>query len=464
MKSIEKEPDAPIKKEGFTTGFAVFFATLGSAVGLGNIWKFPYLIGANGGGAFLIVYLFCIIFACMPVMVCELFIGRKTRSNAVQAFEKLKVKPFWKSIGFMGIIAAFLIMSFYSCVAGWVYLYIFKAIKGDFAGISAQSAAAQFSKASVGIISPILWQIIVIAVVSAVIIAGVQKGIERVTKTLMPILFILIIICDIRSLTLSGASQGLDFLFRIDFSKLTAQGILVALGLGFFKLSLGMGTMLTYGSYYTDDNNLIGTSAKVAVSDTIVSILAGVAIFPAVFTFGMGPDNGPGLLFMTIPLVFSKIPFGNVLLVAFFFLTAIAATTAMISMMEVPVAYLNESKKIPRKKAVLSVAVIIMLIGILASLSADGASLLGGAKVFGLTFFNLFDFVSSNILMPLGGFLILIVVGWFLSKKDFEYELSNKGSINTKTAADMLYLVIKYVTPVLLIIVFLNTLGIIRLS
>lgn len=460
---MKKRNSAAEKRETFSTGFAVFFATLGSAVGLGNIWKFPYLTGTNGGGAFLLVYILCVLFVGLPVMISEFYIGRKTRSNAVGAFEKLKVSPFWKIIGFMGVLAAFLIMFFYSCVGGWVYSYVFKALLGGFKNITPEAANQKFITTIVGPMPPIIWQAIVIIVVSIIIILGVQKGIEKVTKTLMPVLFVLIIICDIRALTLPGAAEGLHFLFNIDFSKLqNPEVILSALGLAFFKLSLGMGTMLTYGSYFTEDNNMMHTSARVALSDTIVSILAGIAIFPVVFSFGMKPEMGPSLLFVTIPLVFSKIPFGNILLVAFFVLASIAATTAMISMMEVPVAYFSEGLKIPRKKSVIITSSVILVIGIFATLSADKSSIFGNVAVFGKSIFDIFDYISSNIFMPVGGLLIVLLIGWFVKKEDIEYELSNKQTLNNGAVINIYYTITKYITPVLLLIVFLNSLGILK--
>jgi len=451
------------KREGFSSGLAVFLATLGSAVGLGNIWKFPYLTGMYGGGAFLLVYFVCILFVGLPVMISEFYIGRSTRKNAVGAFKQLKPGSPWKYVGVMGAAAAYLIMFFYSCVAGWVYSYVFKAAKGDFAAISKESAGLLFKNTAVGPWPPIIWQFIVIAVVSAILISGVKKGIERVTKVLMPVLFILIVICAIRALTLPGAFEGLKFLFSVDFSKLTAGAILTALGLAFFKLSLGMGTMTTYASYFTDESDMINTSAKVALSDTVVSLLAGIAIFPAVFSFNMEPGGGPGLLFMTIPLVFSKIPLGNVLLVAFFFLTSIAATTAMISMVEVPVAYLSEEKGVPRKISVIINCLAIFAVGILATLSADLSSPLGKVTVFGKSFFDLFDFVSSNILLPLGGFCIALLAGYFIPWSDIEKELSNRGKLNNFKLISAFRFIIRYITPVLLIIVFLNSIGLIKL-
>ncbi|WP_315118147.1 sodium-dependent transporter [uncultured Clostridium sp.] len=452
-----------IKRESFSGTIAVFFATLGSAVGLGNIWKFPYVVGQNGGGAFLLVYLICIIFIGIPVMVSEFYIGRKTHKNVMGAVKQLSPNPFWKSIGIFSIISAYFIMFFYSSVAGWVYSYVFKALRGDFSNVTSDSVSALFNKTVVGPLPPLVWQFIAITVVSLILIKGVEKGIERVTKTLIPLLFILIIVCGVRSLTLPGAYEGLSFLFKVEFSKITPGVVLSAMGLAFFKLSLGMGAMITYGSYFTKDTNLFTTSAKVAIADTIVSLLAGIAIFPAVFSFGMKPEAGPGLLFMTIPLVFSKLPFGNLLLVAFFFLTAIAATTAMISIVEVVIAYLTEEKGMKRSKAVIINAIIILSIGSLATLSADKASLLGNVPVFlGRGFFDTFDFISSNILLPVGGFLIAILIGYFVKKQYLINELSNNENLKNMFIIKLYRYILMGITPVLLIIVFLSSLNIIK--
>lgn len=456
------ECETKAKRETFSSGIAVFFATLGSAVGLGNIWKFPYLTGEYGGGAFLLVYLICIVFVGLPVMVSEFYIGRKTRKNAVGAFKLLKPGSYWQGIGHMAVLAVYLIMFFYSCVAGWVYSYLFKALSGDFAAVTPELVKSQFGGAVAGPVAPIVWQVIVMVVVSAILIMGVQRGIEKITKTLMPLLFILILVCDIRALTLPGAGEGVNFLFHVDFSKITAPTILTALGLAFFKLSLGMGIMITYSSYFTQDNNLFGTAGKVAISDTAVSMLAGLAIFPAVFSFGMQPNAGPGLLFMTIPLVFSQMPLGNILLAAFFFLTAIAATTAMLSLTEVLVAYFSEEHKLSRKTAVILNALIIIAFGALATLSVDKESLLGGITVFEKGFFDLFDYISSNILLPVGSLLVALFIGYFTNRKELEAELSNNGSLKILGLVRGFYFVIRYVTPLLLIIVFLHSTGILK--
>lgn len=464
--NVFSESGAKVKRETFTSGFAVFFATLGSAVGLGNIWKFPYLTGVNGGGAFLLTYFICVLLVGIPVMAGEFYIGRKSRKNAVGSFNKLNAASGWKSIGFMGIAAAFLIMFFYSAVAGWVYSYVYKAIKGEFAILAGKSAeeagkiaADQFGSTVGSLMPPMVWQAIVLVVVSVILIAGVKNGIERITKTLMPVLFILIIICDIRALTLPGAAEGMKFLFNVDFTKLTAPVILSAMGLAFFKLSLGMGTMITYGSYFTEDNNLLATPAKVALSDTFVSLLAGIAIFPAVFSFGIEPGAGPGLLFNTIPLVFSKIPFGNILLIAFFLLTSIAATTAMISLVEVPVAYFAEEKGLSRNKAVLLTAGIMLVIGVL---TVHPKSIFGAVVIGGKGFFDWFDYISSNILLPVGGLLIALFIGYFVKKEDLLKEFSNNGLLNNEGLVVAYRFIIRFITPILLVLVFLNSLGIIK--
>ena len=450
------------KRETFSSGLAVFLATLGSAIGLGNIWRFPYITGMNGGGAFLLIYFLCIILVGIPIMISEFYIGRKTRTNAVGAFGKLGRGEFG-FIGLMGVLSSLLIMFFYSSVAGWVYSYVFKSLTGTFQGVTSQTSAKIFESAITHPWQPLFWQAVVLLVVALVLILGVKKGIEKATKTLMPVLFILIIMIDIRALTLSGAPKGIDFLINVDFSKVTGATILTALGLAFFKLSLGMGAMITYGSYFTRENNLPATAAQVALSDTLVSLLAGLAIFPVVFTFNMEPSAGPGLLFITIPLVFSKLPFGNFLLALFFLLASIAATTAMLSLVEVPVAYLSEEKGFSRKKAVVVTVIIIMLFGSLATLSLGGNQAISQLKIFGKGFFDFFDYLSSNILLPLGGLFTAIFIGYFINKEDFIKELSNHGLIGNERLVVFLYGILRYITPALVLIILLNSLGLIKI-
>ncbi|KGM99072.1 transporter [Clostridium novyi A str. 4570] len=449
-------------REGFSSGLAAFFATLGSAVGLGNIWKFPYVVGSNGGAAFLLVYFGFILFIGLPIMISEFYIGRKTRKNVVGAIDQFTTNKIWKGIGGLSILGAYFVLFFYSTVGGWVYSYVFKSIRGVFNGSTTDSVRQEFLGTTNAMISPIVWQLVVIVVVSIILILGVKNGIEKITKTLMPVLFILILACDIKALTLPGMANSFKFLFKADFSSLTTQGILMAMGLAFFKMSVGMGAMVTYGSYFTKKDNMIGTAVKVAVSDTIVSLLVGLAVFSAVFTFNMKPAGGPGLLFMTVPLVFTKIPFGTVLLVAFFILASIAATMAMTSMCEVVVVYLVEQKGMSRTKSVILNACIIFAFGIFATLSSNPGAVLGGFTVAGLRIFEIFDYLSSNIILPLGGLFIAILIGYFIPKKDFEEELSNNGELKNRKIISICRFILRYITPVLVLVVFLSSIGIIK--
>lgn len=455
-----------IKKRAiFVSSISGFIAALSSAVGLGNIWRFPTMVGENGGGAFIFVYLICVMLLGIPIMIAEFFIGRKTRTNAIGAFDKFKASSFWKVIGYLGVISTLFISFFYSTVAGWVYSYVYKAFSGKFSfirnlemGLAKSFVNEEFTRTVDVNLYPMLWQGLAIFVVAFILIQGVNKGIEKITRILMPILFVIILLIVFRSITLSGASEGIKFLFKIDFTKITKPVILSALGLSFFKLSIGLGTMITYGSYFTDDNNMINTSMKVAVSDTIVSMLIGIAIFPAVFTFNLEPGSGPGLLFNTIPLIFSKMPFGNILLVLFFLLTAFAATMAMMSMVEVSVTFLSEEFKFKRKNAVIIISTLIFLVG---SLTTHSKSVFGSVSIYGKNFFDFFDYMSSNIFLPIGGLLIAVFVGYFVKKEDLYFELSNKGTLDNTRTIKIFNFIIKFLTPVLIVIVFLNIFNII---
>lgn len=460
-KKISQNHGAPrnsVKREGFATSLGVIAATLGSAVGLGNIWKFPYMTGENGGAAFILIYLICVTLVSMPVMLSEFIIGRRAGANAVTAFKKLEPRKPWFLTGIFGVSAAFIIMFFYTTVAGWVYSYIFKAAGGELSHISPEKTGLVFRQFTSGVTSPLFWQWVVLAITGMIIILGVKKGIERMTKTLLPILFVLLVVCDIRALTLPGASGGVSFLFSPDFSKITGATILAALGLAFFKLSVGMGTMITYGSYIGKKENLPRTAVKVMLSDTLVSILAGLAIFPAVFAFGFKPETGPSLLFITIPMVFSSMPLGQVFLVLFFALSSIAATGAMISLVEVPVAYFTEEWKWSRKKSTLATILVMALFGSSATLSG---SALAGFTLFGKNMFDLFDFVSSNILLPVGGILICLFVSRKLGNRQVLDEASNHGRLRNQRLLKVFLFTVRYFAPVAILLVLLSGLGII---
>jgi len=448
------------QRDAFTTTLGAFAATLGSAVGLGNIWKFPYLTGSNGGAAFVIAYLLSVLLVGLPVLAAEHLIGRKMRLNAIHAYGSVVPgMKFFSFIGWAGLASAVFIMAFYTDVAGWVFAYVFKSIGAAVSGTVL--GAESFGALAGGTWEPLLWQAAVLLLTSTIIAGGVSRGIERVTKTLMPILFALLLICDIRALTLPGAFAGVEYLFRPDLSKLSAAAILTALGLSFFKLSVGMGTMTTYGSYLPENTRIVPNAARVAIADTLVSLLAGLAIFPAVFAFGGTPEGGPGLLFNTIPLIFSRMPFGSVLTVVFFILSAIATIGAMISLIEVPVAWLIEKGKMKRPAAAYLTGSVMFLLGILATLSLSPA--LDQVIIAGKNFFDLFDFLSSNVLLPVGGLAITIVAGWLISRKDFGNEL-DKGYTSRPWHTKFMGAFIRYVAPVLILVILLNGLGLIRLD
>jgi NSS family neurotransmitter:Na+ symporter len=440
----------------------VIAATLGSAVGLGNIWKFPALTGLNGGASFILVYLAATLLVGLPVMITELMIGRKAKADAITTLRKLApAKQPWWLVGAMGALASFLIMAFYTEVAGWVFSYIFKSAFSGALTTSPDVNSAAFGSLVSDPFQSLLWQWIVLIVISVIIIMGVSKGIESTTKKLMPALFVLLVIVGIRSLTLPGGMQGLEFLFKPDFSKITAGVVLTALGLSFFKLSVGMGTMITYGSYFRDDQDIPRTALTVMLSDLLVSILAGIAIFPAVFAFGFEPQAGASLLFITIPAVFASMPFGQIFIVIFFILAAIAATGAMLSLLEVPVAYLNEKIGLSRTKATLLTSGLLALIGSTAALSN---SVLAGVKIFGMTFFDLFDYLTSNLMLPIGGIFLTIFAGYVFGYPRIKAALSNEGKLNNEIVIKIFYGLVCTITPLLIIVVLLSGLKIINFN
>ncbi len=449
-------PTSVKKRDIFTSRLGVIAATLGSAVGLGNIWKFPYLTGKNGGAAFILIYLICTLLVGLPVMISELVIGRRARANAITTLQKLAPKHPWWLIGAAGALSAFLILAFYTEVAGWVIAYIVMGAAGSVASTNPEVTSAAFGGLATNPLLSLLLQWFVLAYVSVIIIAGVSKGIENVTKRLMPVLFALLVIICIRSVTLPGGMEGISFLFKPDFSAVTWGTALAAMGLSFFKLSVGMGTMITYGSYFRDDQDIPGTALRVMLSDLCVSVLAGLAIFPAVFAFGFEPEAGPPLLFHTIPAVFNSMPLGNVFMVLFFILTAIAATGAMLSLFEVPVAYLAERMNWSRTKATLVTFVALALVGSTAALSS---STLANVQPFGKTFFDLYDFLTSNILLPVGGLFICVFVGWFWGGTQVRDALSNSGALKNERIISLFLGVVKFVSPILVLVVLLSGLG-----
>lgn len=458
VSATTKTTSVPKGRDMFASKLGVIVATLGSAVGLGNIWKFPYLTGVNGGAAFVILYILCTLVVGLPVMITEHSLGRTARADAIQTFKKLAPNSAWWLVSGAGVISAFLISSFYTEVMGWVFAYIAKAIKGSILSSSPEVTSSAFSSLISDPVQSLVYQWIVLAWIALIIGLGVSKGIERVVKALMPVLFGILLVVCIRSLTLPGAVEGLRFLFKPDFSKVTGATVLTAMGLSFFKLSVGMGTMITYGSYFHKDQDIPATAVRVMLSDVLVSLLCGIAIFPAVFAFGFEPGAGPELLFITIPTVFSVMPFGRVLMPFFFVLAFIAATGAMLSLYEVPVAYLVGSHGWSRKKATWVTLAALVVVGTLPALSG---SLTAHIKVMGMNFFDLFDWLTSSILMPVGGLFLCVFAGWRWGSANIKAALTNDGALRNEKVVQAFTGLVKFVTPTLVLVILLAGLKII---
>lgn len=443
-------------RENFGSQFGAIAALAGSAVGLGNIWKFPYETGNNGGAAFLLIYLVFTFVIGFPVMLSEFAVGRRGGRNCFGAFKSVAPGTKWYYFGILSMAAAAVILSFYGTVAGWTLEYLRLATANAFQGRSAAEIDTLFSGFIADPVKPVLWQLGAMVLTGAIILAGVKKGIERYTKMMMPLLFVLILLLCIRACTLEGSSAGLKFLFYPDFSQLTGKSILSALGQSFFSLSLGMGVLLTYASYIRKSENIIGISLKVIVADTLVAVLAGVAIFPAVFAFGVAPDSGPGLVFLTLPKVFNSMPLGYVWAVLFFILLTFAAITSAISLLEVVVAYFVEERKMSRLKATLFTTGVISVIGVFCTLSFGP---LREVSLFGRSIFDSLDFFGSNILLPLGGILISIFTGWRLGRSELFDEISNGGTLKIYFFKTYVF-ILKYVAPICILFIMLNALGI----
>ena len=440
------------KRDGFGSKIGIIAAAAGSAIGLGNIYRFPCELGNNGGAAFLLVYLAVVIFLGIPVMLSELVIGRRSQSNAVGAFKKLAPKSAWPIVGYMGVLCGFIIFAFYSTVSGWTLEYIIKAVTNSFQGKDLAAMEQDFTDFHNMGWRNVMWQAIFIFLTGFVVFKGVQNGIERYAKILMPLLLVILIVLGIRSVTLPGAKEGLSFLFRPDFSKIDGNVLISALGQGFFSLSLGMGALITYGSYIKKKDNLTSTAFSVVLADTLIALLAGLVIFPAAFSFGIRPTAGMGLVFNTIPMIFNQMTGGYIFCIIFFVLLAIAALTSTISLLEVVVAYLSEELHINRKWSTVWACLATLFIGSFASLSLmENTPFTIGDR----TVFDLMDFVSSNILLPLGGVLIVIFVGWRLGKAKFFEEVTNEGTIKA-SLKKVIFFIIRYLAPIAITIVFIR--------
>jgi NSS family neurotransmitter:Na+ symporter len=443
-------------RDSFSSRFGAIAAAAGSAIGLGNIWRFPYVVGENGGGAFLLIYILFIAAIGIPVMISEFIIGRSAQLNPVGAFRKIAPGRKWYLIGLLGVVSAFIILAFYTVVAGWTLEYLVQSVKWmvlskriGFAQMDNETMRSFFTTHyetfKAGIWRPAIWFAVMMFFTGYIVISGVKNGIEKYAKILMPILVVLLLILVVRSVTLEGSREGLVFLFKPDFSTIREAPLKIiveALGQAFFSLSIGMGTLITYGSYIRKKDNLATTAVSVAAADTFIAVIAGFAIFPAVFAFGIDPASGPELVYITLPVIFQNMSGGMIWAFMFFLLLCFAAITSTISVLEVIVAYFSEQLGMTRRRAAILAMVSVGFLGILCTISGD--------------IFDIFN-ASPDLLLPLGGFFIVVFIGWFLTKDASMKELSSDGTFRTGYYRLFRFLV-RFVAP--LAIAFLFALGV----
>ncbi|NCB39592.1 MAG: sodium-dependent transporter [Erysipelotrichia bacterium] len=460
-----------VKRDQWGSKLGFIMAAAGSAVGLGNLWKFPFLAGQNGGGAFVLVYFIILFLVGFTLMMAEITVGRYAQLNAIGAYRKIKAG--WGWVGSLGVLAGFLILSFYSVIGGWIVCYIWKALTGAFNTADVKVLGDMFSDFTSSAGGPIFYHAVFMLMTMGIVIGGIKDGIEKYSKIMMPALFVMMILIMLRSITLDGAMAGVKFFLTPDFSKITGGVVLSALGQVFFSLSLGMGCMITYGSYLDKDADIPQCSMIIPLIDTGVALLAGLATLPAVFAFGFSPSAGPGMLFITLPAVFSKMPMGSVVGVAFFLLALFAAVTSSISLLEVCVSYVVDEWKWTRKRATVTISSLIFALGVPCSLSFGPWShiiLLKGKNIF-----DTVDFIATNVLLPLGGILLCVFVAWIWGLKGKEVvtrsedgststsweipealkEITNNGKISFPLASVWVFLM-KWLAPVAITVVFLQ--------
>ena len=441
----------------FGSQLGVILASAGSAVGLGNIWRFPTEVGRGGGAAFILIYLGFILLFAMPVMLSEFIIGRSARSNAIGAFQKLSPGKPWVAAGIMGVLGGFLVLSFYSVVAGWTLHYTIASALGQLQGQGATDYGQLFTSFASDPWQPILYLAVFLLLTHLVVARGIQHGIEHYSKLMMPMLLAIIVLLMGFSLTMPGAKEGVHFLLQPDLGKVTPDVVLGAMGQAFFSLSVGLGCLVTYSSYFSKETRLVKSAMNVCIIDTMVAVLSGFIIFPTVFSVGIAPDAGPGLVFITLPnvflLTFSEMPVvGYVFALLFYVLLLLAALTSSISMHEICTAFISEHFSKSRRTAATIVTIICLVLGSFCSLSFGPWE---NITVFGRGFFDLFDFTVTKFLMPLGGLLMTLFVGWYLDRKLVEQQLTNDGSISVRTMRPLLFL-IRWVAPAGILVIFIN--------
>ena len=444
-----------MNRDSFGSRFGALVAMAGSAVGLGNLWRFPYLVGENGGAAFIIVYIVMVFLLCLPIFISEFVVGRRSQKNAFAAFRDLSGGSAWKWVGLFTVIVPLIVLSYYSVIGGWSVDYLLKSVTFSFTGGESQASMnTLFSDFVSSTWAPLIMHTLFLLATTLIVVVGIKDGIEKFSKVMMPLLFFIVICIAVYSLTLPGAGKGLDYLFKPDFSKVDGNTFAAALGQAFFSLSLGFGTIMTYASYVDKKENAFFQSTATAVSDLTFALIAGVAIMPAVFAFGLDPQSGPGLVFETLPYVFSQMPAGGIVAIVFFIALLVAALTSSISMLEVAVAYLVEEKKFTRTRACMVLFAVCWAVGALCSLSFGP---LADMKIAGRSIFDFFDNLSSNVLMTIGSLLTVLFVGWRLKKTDIYDEFTNGGTITTNVRMfGVLWFLIRYVCPLAIIFIFVS--------
>jgi NSS family neurotransmitter:Na+ symporter len=443
----------------FNTRLGIILATAGSAVGLGNVWRFPFMTGQNGGAAFILIYLGCVFLLGIPGMVAEFIVGRHSNTNAARAYRKLAGKTPWTITGYLGVITSMIILGFYAVVAGWCLQYLLVSVGGQL-GDNPQAVSDYFGSFASHPWKPVIWTVLFIVLTHLVVVRGIRHGIERASKLMMPVLLVLLVVIVIASCTLPGASSGIKFLLQPDFSKLSGSVFLEALGQAFFSLSLGTACLCTYASYFKRDTHLVRSATHIALLDSFIAIMAGLMIFPAAFSVGINPDSGPSLIFITLPNVFQQAftpAVGYVIAILFYFLLALAALTSTISMHEIGTAFFHEELHVSRKKGAWVVTVICCVIGVLCSLSMGAVD---GLKIGGMTLLDFCDSLTAQILLPIGALLTCLFVGWYIPRKIVADQLTNWGKGKTATYHVFLFLV-RFVCPLCIVAVFLHQLGVI---
>jgi NSS family neurotransmitter:Na+ symporter len=441
----------------WSTRLAFILAATGSAVGLGNIWKFPYIAGENGGGAFVLIYLLCILMIGLPIMMAEIMLGRRGRQSPINTMKELAqesaVSPFWSWLGWLGVIAGFLILSYYSVIAGWAMAYVVRVASGVFEGVTPDGASNIFGELIADPEKLLAWHSLFMIMTMLVVARGV-KGLERTVKFLMPALLAILILLIGYSMEQGAFEQGVSFLFKADFSKVTSESVLTAMGHAFFTLSLGMGAIMVYGSYLPSKVSIGSTASLIALTDTVVALFAGLAIFPIVFANGLEPGSGPGLIFQTLPIAFGHMAYGSLFGTLFFILLVFAAWSSSISLIEPAVAWLVENKNMSRMRACIWAGLATWVVGIGTVLSFN---LTADVTLLGKTFFDILDYLTANVMLPLGGLCIAIFAGWIMSKEASAEELSFTKPVLYKSWQFL----IKFISPLAVIIVFFKAIGVI---